>query len=390
MEKKASKSYRSHKVLGKLYDRVSRIGFSPVLDGTFDERILSVYSEEELEPWIDLAEDIKVQYDTAIKRVMIQHEINSEIEVVTGFVLAHSPEKNDYKYHEEIGTLFQGIRDTIRNNAQREVEAKAPDMGEEASAKFVAAAYFVTAREVEDWREMNGVALPQKETPPPKENRGKVVVRMGEVEEEEKNKESEKEKSNPVEEEEEEKEKKETSGEVGKEEDEEREAEEKEDDEDAKDDVSKEKIMNVIEDEEEAYKTADEAGNEEATKKSSLDDLETASQADSLPSQSQDGTASDAVETRSSTPSERSSTASRARAQARSPVRRLSDSHTRINVSKSPFVSFPWIFSDLLTRIAQGEFKGKGKKEKEKKSVEKPTKVLEMIDMLDIVDFDDI
>jgi hypothetical protein len=300
MEKKASHSYKSHKVLGRLYDHVSRITFSPVLDGQFDERILQAYSYKELEPWMDLAEDIKIQYDTAIRRVMIQHEIGSEIEVVTGFVLAHSPEKNDYKYHEEIGTLFQGIKDTIRTTAQKEIDARVSGAGEEVSAMFVAAAYYVTAREIEDWREQEGLIMPQQEQNLPLE--------------------------------------------------EEKPEEIKEDTGSNNDDDGKlsEKLESL--------------------------DLETTSQPDSTLSESKGEietkpTSNEIVETRSESPSERSSSISRIRSP---PARRLSDSHTRISASKSPFVSFPWVFSDFLTRIAFGEFEGKEKN--------KTTQVVEVVE----------
>ena len=65
---KNQRTYRSHKVLGQLYDMVSQQGFKPSYDMPFDHRILKRYT---LQPEIlKTAKQIKTQYDTAMKRIM--------------------------------------------------------------------------------------------------------------------------------------------------------------------------------------------------------------------------------------------------------------------------------------------------------------------------------
>lgn len=155
MEKGAGKTYKSHKILGRLYDMVDRVSFCPIYDGKFDERILHAFPLNQLEEWFEFATTMKSKYDGAIRRIMLQHEIGSEIEVVTCFVLAHSPGKNDYKYHEEIGALFQNIRSIIKEDVEKHLQSK--KAYELDAAKFAAASYHITWEGVKNWREKEGI-----------------------------------------------------------------------------------------------------------------------------------------------------------------------------------------------------------------------------------------
>ncbi len=103
MEKKGRNSYKSHKVLGQLYDAVDRVAFVPNYDAPFDERILNAC--EPPEDTMQDARELKNEYDTSLQRVMAQHDIKTEFEVWSTFVLDHSKASKDYKFHEEIGQL---------------------------------------------------------------------------------------------------------------------------------------------------------------------------------------------------------------------------------------------------------------------------------------------
>jgi RNA-dependent RNA polymerase len=113
MEKKHSKMYRSHKVLGQLYDAVDRVAFEANYDAPFDERILNACdpSEEIMES----ARELKHEYDQALQRIMAQHDIKTEFEVWSTFVLDHSKASKDYKFHEEIGQLSNSIKEQYHN-----------------------------------------------------------------------------------------------------------------------------------------------------------------------------------------------------------------------------------------------------------------------------------
>ena len=109
MEKKGGKPYKSRKVLGKLYDDVKLIDFIPNFRGKFDERILNAQRPSE-EVSKDV-EELKRGYDTSIRRIMAQHDIGTEFEVWSTFVLDHSKASPDFKFHEEIGNLSTSLKD---------------------------------------------------------------------------------------------------------------------------------------------------------------------------------------------------------------------------------------------------------------------------------------
>lgn len=146
MEKKykpKEQQYHSNKILGQLFDQVNRVDFVPTFDKPFDSRVLEAY---QLEPdMLRAATEIKQQYDAAIRRIMAQHEIKTEFEVWSTFVMHHSGESRDYKFHEEIGRLAQALKDQFREECR--VKANAMSSGD--ILPFVAAMYHVTAAEME-------------------------------------------------------------------------------------------------------------------------------------------------------------------------------------------------------------------------------------------------
>jgi len=141
--KPAEQIYHSKKVLGQLYDQVDRVDFVPTFDKPFDKRILNAYkvSPEMLKD----AAEVKLRYDAAMRRIMAQHEIKTEFEVWSTFVMQHSNDFRDYKFHEEIGNLSQSLKDQFRDECRQKVSTE--DF--EDMLRFVAAMYQVTAQETD-------------------------------------------------------------------------------------------------------------------------------------------------------------------------------------------------------------------------------------------------
>ena len=136
--------YVSHKVLGKLYDQVERVDFIPAFSNTFDKRILQAYKLEN--HVLQDATDLKQEYDAAMRRIMAQHDIKTEFEVWSTFVLHHSNQSKDYKLHEEIGQLSSALKDQYRTECYR----KAGSKDFQSMGPFVAAMYAATASEMDE------------------------------------------------------------------------------------------------------------------------------------------------------------------------------------------------------------------------------------------------
>jgi RNA-dependent RNA polymerase len=109
MEKKGGKEYRSHKILGKLYDKVERVKFVPNYRGKFDDRVLNAVTPSAAV--LDQTDELKRNYDASLRRIMAQHEIRTEFEIWSTFVLNHSKASRDFKFHEEIGNLSKSLKE---------------------------------------------------------------------------------------------------------------------------------------------------------------------------------------------------------------------------------------------------------------------------------------
>lgn len=123
MEKKhqpKERIYKSRKILGQLYDSVERVDFVPNLEMPFDDRILNceIKVNEDL---VEFAKQLKHTYDVAVRRIMAQHEINTEFEIWSTFVLSHANMSKDYKFHEELGGISSSLRDRFRNECYNKV-----------------------------------------------------------------------------------------------------------------------------------------------------------------------------------------------------------------------------------------------------------------------------
>lgn len=134
--------YHSRKILGQIYDQVVRVDFTPAFTAPFDRRILEAYTLQET--ILDKARELKKGYDARVLRIMAQHEIQTEFEVWSTFVLSHSDLIKDYKFHETIGELSSALKDQYRDLCFKAAEVETLDQ----IAPFVAAMYAVTAEEM--------------------------------------------------------------------------------------------------------------------------------------------------------------------------------------------------------------------------------------------------
>lgn len=142
MKKKSKNQYHSEKILGQLYDMVKFVDFVPDYDAPFDERILQAH--EASEEMLQRAAEIKEQYDTDIRRIMAQHDIDTEFEVWSTFVMSHNGEKRDYSFAEELGQIVNSIK-----SKYREICTKAAGGDSfETLQPFVTAMYKTTERQM--------------------------------------------------------------------------------------------------------------------------------------------------------------------------------------------------------------------------------------------------
>lgn len=161
MEKKGkprSQIYKSAKILGQLYDAVERIDFVPSLEMPFDRRILDCPLEVS-DDLTKFARDLKSEYDAAMRRIMAQHEIRTEFEVWTTFILGHSSMSKDYKFHEEIGAISTYLREGFRQQCYDKVGGR----NFHQLAPLAVAMYRVTHDEMTEALEKHRKANPKDE-----------------------------------------------------------------------------------------------------------------------------------------------------------------------------------------------------------------------------------
>ncbi|KMQ47920.1 hypothetical protein HL42_1425 [Trichophyton rubrum] len=148
MEKKykpKEAQYQSKKILGQIYDIVERVEFRPKLEAPFDERILNCDISVS-QDMVLAAKKLKALYDADMRRIMAQHEIKTEFEVWSTFVLGHANMSKDYKFHEELGQISSALRERFLSMCQDEAGGR--DF--QHLAPLAVAMYRVTAQEVAD------------------------------------------------------------------------------------------------------------------------------------------------------------------------------------------------------------------------------------------------
>ena len=145
MEKKylpKEQIYISRKVLGQLYDLVERVDFVPRYDTDFDRRILEAYELKESD--LQVAREIKNDYDIELRRILAQQSIETEFEIWSTFAVSYAGPSRNYKLHEELGRIAAALKDRYRLICQD----RAGDKHFKVLGPFVAAMYRVTYDEV--------------------------------------------------------------------------------------------------------------------------------------------------------------------------------------------------------------------------------------------------
>ena len=140
MARRANISYRSRRALGKLYDRVVKVpaNFTPERDRPFDHRILNQY--EHNEETLGKVRQIKVLYDTAVRRILAQQNLDTEFELWTGYAMSKPAVGSDYKRWEDIGRENEALRARFREMCHEAIGSRARQDVEH----FVSAMYKVT------------------------------------------------------------------------------------------------------------------------------------------------------------------------------------------------------------------------------------------------------
>lgn len=163
--------YHSNSVVGKIYDcmciKAEDMEWHPAHDKPFDARILSRYQlDDEI---MTKAGEIKVNYDTAMRRLMGQHEAPvTEFEIWSTFILSKPRVGNDYKLQENVGREVSALKERFRTSCveavtgvvQKQSYASACTIiDRERLDRFVAAMYTVTFDQVQ--AALRERALPQ-------------------------------------------------------------------------------------------------------------------------------------------------------------------------------------------------------------------------------------
>lgn len=147
MGKKGKRTYHSPRILGQLYDAVKAEDFTPKLSNPFDSRILECSLVEESKELEQFASELKVNYDTSMRRIMAQYGIQTEFEVWSTFVLEHNSMCKDYKLHEDLGKVASGLRIDIQEQCYKHLGGQR-DFGH--VAPLAVAMYRITHQEVQD------------------------------------------------------------------------------------------------------------------------------------------------------------------------------------------------------------------------------------------------
>ncbi|KAI0393037.1 RNA dependent RNA polymerase-domain-containing protein [Xylariaceae sp. FL0594] len=135
---KPSKTYQSKKILGRLYDEVTKVEFKPDFTGAFDERLLRRF--ELSDEMLRKARIIKWQHDRALRQIMNQREITTEFEVWSTFVMSKPRVGSDYQMQETMGVIVANHRERFRHACIKVAGSRDPKH----LYPFIAAAYRVT------------------------------------------------------------------------------------------------------------------------------------------------------------------------------------------------------------------------------------------------------
>lgn len=154
MEKRRGASYRATTPLGKIYDQVERLAFSPLYTLPFDSRILEAYILDDSR--LGRVRAIKGQYDTVLRRILEHREISTEFELWTAFVLAPPRIGSGYKQQEDVGREVYAFKERFRSACIQAAGSRNPQHLE----PFVAAMYRATYDELQAALEGNSKTIP--------------------------------------------------------------------------------------------------------------------------------------------------------------------------------------------------------------------------------------
>ncbi|ODA78594.1 hypothetical protein RJ55_05976 [Drechmeria coniospora] len=142
MEKK--NSYRSKRALGVIYDKVVKqtIQFLPDWEHAFDQRITGRFELDD--GMLEEARRIKRQYDMAVRRILTQHDVETEFELYTGWAMSRPAIGSDYKRQEDLGREYDALKSRFRDMCYE----AAGGSGVKTMERFVAAMYTVTEQEI--------------------------------------------------------------------------------------------------------------------------------------------------------------------------------------------------------------------------------------------------
>ncbi|KAI9645329.1 hypothetical protein NHQ30_006065 [Ciborinia camelliae] len=165
--KPKSKQYHSSKILGQLYDKVESVHFVPQYEEPFDKRILRAYQLDNA--ILKAARQTKTKYDTAMRRILAQHDIRTEFEVWSTFILSKPKVGSDYKLQEEMALITGALKDRFRLVCIEKAGGKDFSV----LGPFVAAMYKVTKEENDialaecrTTRVVNGMEVPKRKMKP--------------------------------------------------------------------------------------------------------------------------------------------------------------------------------------------------------------------------------
>lgn len=140
------KIYHSHKVIGQLYDTVTPEPFDAAWDLSFDDRILKALTPDAAT--LRAAREVKQLYDESLLRIMTQHGIRTEFEVLTTFVLDHSQEVRDWKCAEVLGETVASLKHHMQDLCYEKANTNRTERNWENMKPFIVAMYTITADEV--------------------------------------------------------------------------------------------------------------------------------------------------------------------------------------------------------------------------------------------------
>ncbi|KAF2176190.1 RdRP-domain-containing protein [Zopfia rhizophila CBS 207.26] len=142
-----NQKYHSKGILGQLYDQVKLVDFKPRYENQFDSRILNAFQLDDV--MLQQAKTIKDIYDSSLIRLMAKHDIRTEFEAWSTFVLSHNQETRDYSFAEEFGKTVGAIKHQFQEICREAAGARGANDFERI-APFVAAMYTVTADEMKE------------------------------------------------------------------------------------------------------------------------------------------------------------------------------------------------------------------------------------------------